>query len=105
MSVGIDDVRQLHHHAHFSVSGDHKDEPLRECVRNALERYLDQIGSHRASGLYDMVLREVEPPVLEAVMQHCRGNQTRAAQMLGISRSTLRKKLASYQIDNWSTAT
>ena len=46
-----------------------------------------------------MVLAEVEPPLLETVMEYTKGNQTRAAEVLGISRSTLRKKLALYGLD------
>jgi len=80
------------------VSGEHKNEPLRECVRLALKRYLDQMGSHSVNGMYQMVLQEVEQPMLQTVMEHCGGNQSRAAEMLGISRSTLRKKLAQYDL-------
>jgi Fis family transcriptional regulator len=51
------------------------------------------------SNLYDLVLAEVERPLLETVMRHTHGNQTHAAALLGMSRSTLRKKLAQYDID------
>ena len=46
--------------------------------------------------LYELVLAEVEQPMLDMIMQHTRGNQTRAALMLGINRGTLRKKLKQY---------
>ena len=68
-------------------------EPLRACVRTALERYFASLDGEDPGGLYEMVMREVEAPLLEAVMQHTRGNQTRAAEILGIHRATLRKKL------------
>lgn len=67
---------------------------LRECVARAVRRYLSDLGDHRASDLYRMVLVEVEGPMLDEVLRHCRGNQTRASQLLGITRATLRKKLA-----------
>jgi Fis family transcriptional regulator, factor for inversion stimulation protein len=67
---------------------------LRECVARAVRRYLSDLGDHAASDLYRMVLGEVEAPMLAEVLRHCDGNQTRAAQVLGITRATLRKKLA-----------
>ncbi len=83
----------------FSLTKNKKREPLRECVRDALGSYFKQLDGHAASDLYQLVLAEVEPPLLETVMQHAQGNQTRAAAILGISRSTLRKKLAIYHLD------
>lgn len=74
-------------------------EPLRECVRHALHHYLTSMDGHTVSGLYRMVLDEVERPLLETVLQHTNGNQSLAAQMLGISRSTLRKKLKGVAAD------
>ena len=74
-------------------------EPLRDCVREALEHYFSQMSDHDISGLYQMVISETEQPLLETVMTQTRGNQSKAAQMLGISRSTLRKKLAQYDLD------
>jgi Fis family transcriptional regulator len=83
----------------LSVAREQKDEPLRECVRNALSRYLEQMDGHGVNDMYQMVLSEVEPPMLQIVLSHCGGNQTRAAQMLGMSRSTLRKKLSEYGLN------
>lgn len=67
---------------------------LRECVARAIRRYLSDLDGHSDSNLYRLVLAEVERPMLDEVLRHCRGNQTRAAQILGITRATLRKKLA-----------
>ena len=82
----------------FQVAKTHASEPLRECVREALTSYFQQLGDHDSQGLYQMVMSEVEEPLLQTVMRHTCGNQTKAAALLGISRSTLRKKLAHYDL-------
>lgn len=71
-------------------------EPLRESVHRAVCAYLDQLDGHEPSGLYELVMNEVEQPLLAAVFHRTGGNQTRTATILGMSRSTLRKKLAQY---------
>ena len=71
-------------------------EPLRACVQSALDLYFMDLDGHQADGVYDMVVGQVEQAMLESVMQHTRSNQTRAAEVLGINRSTLRKKLKLY---------
>ena len=73
--------------------------PLRDCVRTAIDKYFSDLDGERPGGLYQLVLAEMERPLLESVMQHARGNQSHAAEYLGISRSTLRKKLKLYQLD------
>ncbi|MBU0499914.1 MAG: DNA-binding transcriptional regulator Fis [Gammaproteobacteria bacterium] len=70
------------------------DRTLRECVKLTLDHYFSQLDGHDTSGLYDLVINEVEKPLLETVLSQASGNQSRASAMLGISRSTLRKKLA-----------
>ena len=72
---------------------------LREGVQRALKNYFGQLGEQQPANLYDMVLAEVEAPLLEAMMSYTRGNQSRSAILLGISRGTLRKKLKIYNID------
>lgn len=67
---------------------------LREAVSRSVRRYLADLGDHRCDDLYRLVLSEIEGPLLDEVLTHCRGNQTKAAQLLGITRATLRKKLA-----------
>ncbi|MDT8399482.1 MAG: DNA-binding transcriptional regulator Fis [Pseudomonadales bacterium] len=69
---------------------------LRESVCIALNNYLGQVESEHISDLYQMVLAEVEAPLLEAVMRTTQKNQTRASLMLGLNRGTLRKKLKQY---------
>lgn len=73
-------------------------EPLAACVREAVDTYFDHLDGHAPAKLHALVLAEVERPLFECVMRQTRGNQTRAAEVLGISRSTLRKKLAVYDL-------
>jgi Fis family transcriptional regulator len=70
--------------------------PLREHAEAALEAYFKRLNGHRPSGLYQLVLREVEEPLFRSVMQYTEGNQLRAAEILGINRGTLRRKLEDY---------
>jgi Fis family transcriptional regulator len=74
-------------------------EPLRDAVRDSLARYFDQLDGTAPNDLYQLVLQQVEQPLFEATLRHTGGNQSKAAQLLGISRSTLRKKLAQYEIE------
>ncbi|HRX71921.1 MAG: DNA-binding transcriptional regulator Fis [Candidatus Competibacteraceae bacterium] len=73
--------------------------PLRDQVYEALRIYFHNLGDQQPSHLYDLVLQEVEPPLLEIVMERTDGNQTHAADLLGINRGTLRKKLRKYALD------
>jgi Fis family transcriptional regulator len=73
---------------------------LREAVDLFVRRYLDEMDGEMSSDFYDLVLTEVEAPLLQAVMEYTRQNQTRASMMLGLNRGTLRKKLKQYAIDN-----
>jgi Fis family transcriptional regulator len=71
---------------------------LRNSVRQSLQHYFSQLEGQLPSELYSMVLAEVEKPLIEMVLQLTNGNQSKAAIILGISRGTLRKKMAIYQI-------
>ena len=72
--------------------------PLSAQVKQAVDLYFSQLNGHDASGLYAMVIKEIEKPLLEATLEHSSYNQTKAAKVLGLSRSTLRKKLDQYGI-------
>ena len=61
-----------------------------------MENYFRHLDGQMVTDVYDMVLSEIEAPMLEVVMKHTRHNQTRAAQLLGLNRGTLRKKLKRY---------
>jgi len=71
-------------------------QPLAGHVRESLERYFDELNGQAPSGLYDLVLSEIEQPLLEVVMAETRGNISKAAAFLGLNRATLRKKLHKY---------
>jgi Fis family transcriptional regulator len=73
---------------------------LRDMVRQAVGRYLAEIDGEPSTDFYQLVLSQVEAPLLEEVMRYTRNNQTRAAQLLGLNRGTLRKKLRQYDIGN-----
>jgi len=77
-------------HAHQNPSA------LAQAVTVALETYFKELNGETASGVYDMVLSCVERPMLAVIMQQAANNQTVAAQMLGINRNTLRKKLSDH---------
>lgn len=72
------------------------DQPLGQCVENTVRRYLDVLGDSSPNDLYQLLLSQIEKPLLAVVMEHARGNRCRAAEMLGINRNTLRKKLQQY---------
>ena len=71
-------------------------QPLRRSVQEALQNYFGKLGNVLVNNLYEMVLAEIEAPLLDVVMRHTKGNQSKAANLLGISRGTLRKKLKTY---------
>ena len=70
--------------------------PLRESVAIAVNNYFAHLDGQAVTEVYDMVLQEIEPPLLEAVLKYTRNNQTRASLVLGLNRGTLRKKLKRY---------
>ena len=63
-----------------------------------MRNYFAHLDGERATEVYDMVLAEVETPLLEVVLEYTRGNQTRASEILGLNRGTLRKKLKQYDL-------
>lgn len=67
--------------------------PLRAQVDLTLRQYFQHLGEYVPNNLYKFVLSEVEPPLLQIVLEHAGGNQSRAAEILGLDRGTLRKKL------------
>ncbi|MFN4361462.1 MAG: Fis family transcriptional regulator [Hylemonella sp.] len=71
---------------------------IEECVRNSLEGYFKDLRGTEPDGMYDMLVRIIEKPLLEVVMQQAEQNQSRAALWLGLNRNTLRKKLVEHKL-------
>ncbi|HEY6722035.1 MAG TPA: helix-turn-helix domain-containing protein [Burkholderiales bacterium] len=71
---------------------------MADSVRRSLERYFKDLDGAKPRAIYDMVLKNVERPMLEIVLDRAEGNQSVAADMLGINRNTLRKKIRSLKI-------
>ena len=71
---------------------------IEECIRSSLEAYFKDLRGTEPDGMYDMMVRAVEKPLLEVVMQHAEQNQSRAAEWLGLNRNTLRKKLVEHKL-------
>lgn len=74
------------------------DASLSETVRRTLQEYLDNLGDQEASNVYRLVLDEVERPMMEIMMRYTHGNQSKAAQCMGINRATLRTKLKRHNL-------
>ena len=73
-----------------------QDQGLQDLVYNLVNRFLTDNKGKSIDNLYDLILSEIEPPLLQAVMERRRGNQLQAAKVLGLSRGTIRKKLQRY---------
>ncbi len=74
------------------------DRTLGTSVKESLQSYFAQLDGHPPANLYGMVLAEVEKPLIEMVLKMTNNNQSKAAIILGISRGTLRKKMAMYDL-------
>ena len=71
---------------------------LRESVETAMKHYFQDLDGQPTTDLYQLVINEVEGPLLEAVLDYTRSNQSKAAEMLGLNRGTLRKKLKQHDL-------
>ena len=71
---------------------------ISDAIKRSLERYFKDMDGEKPTSIYDMVLQNVEKPMIETVLGHAEGNQTLAAAMLGIDRNTLRKKMHQLRI-------
>ncbi len=69
-----------------------------ECIRSSLEQYFKDLRGAEPAGLHTLIINAVEKPLLDVVMQHAEGNQSRCADWLGINRNTLRRKLLDHKL-------
>ena len=76
-----------------------RENELASTVRKVMRQYFKDLDGEKCTGVYEMVLCAVERPMLEVVMFQAQGNQTRAAELLGLNRNTLRKKLQQHGLD------
>jgi Fis family transcriptional regulator len=75
-----------------------ENQTIRHCVESAMRNYFNTLEGHDVTNLYEMVLAEMEVPLLEVVLEQTRGNQSQAAEILGLNRGTLRKKMKAYDL-------
>ncbi|MCB1893690.1 MAG: Fis family transcriptional regulator [Rhodocyclaceae bacterium] len=71
---------------------------IADSVCRTLDRYFRDLDGETPAAIYELVMKNAERPMLEFVLRHANGNQTAAAQMLGINRNTLRRKLSEYDL-------
>lgn len=74
--------------------------PLKACVEDAMQGYFKHLEGHVTNDLYQMVLNEIEEPLFRSVLEYTKGNQSKASELLGINRGTLRKKLKMYGLND-----
>lgn len=91
-------MQRKHRYGDKSEAGVRENE-LSSTVRKVMKQYFKDLDGEKPSGIYDMVVCAVEKPMLEVVMFQAQGNQTRAAELLGLNRNTLRKKLHLHGLD------
>ena len=75
-----------------------KSDPLVDCITHSMTQYFEDLNGETPSNLHNFFISEVEKPFLKVVMEQVSGNQSKAAEMLGINRNTLRKKLKTYDL-------
>ncbi len=101
-SIAVDNTNQhsvSENNENHSFNSPEQSFTLRESVELAMKNYFSQLDNEQPVDIYDLVLAEVEAPLMEAVMTYTRGNQTRASQVLGLNRGTLRKKLKTHGLN------
>ena len=76
-----------------------RENELSATVRKLMRQYFKDLDGERPAGIYNMVIDCIEKPLLEVVLAHAQGNQTRAADILGINRNTLRKKMQDHGLE------
>ncbi len=91
--------RRTHSRSESRAEAGVRENELSSVVRKVMKQYFKDLDGEKTCGVYEMVVSCVEKPLLEVVMVQAQGNQTRAAELLGMNRNTLRKKLQQHGID------
>jgi len=86
------------HNTQNDSSNENSTSGLNTIIRSSLNQFLNDLDGENPGNIYDLVMQQVEAPLLELIMQHVDGNQSKAAECLGINRGTLRKKLKTYNL-------
>jgi Fis family transcriptional regulator len=94
-ATAVSDSENLKQHLN---TPSHEGQTLRGNVERALHNYFSRLEGADVTDVYNLVLSEVEAPLLETVMNYVKGNQTKASELLGLNRGTLRKKLKQYDL-------
>jgi len=81
-----------------NVINENQSTGLNASIRSSLSQYLNDLSGENPGNIYDLVMQQVEAPLLELILEHVDGNQSKAAEYLGINRGTLRKKLKTYKL-------
>lgn len=76
-----------------------RNQSIHQCIKNALDSYFKDMDNHEPHDLYALILSQVEQPMFKVVLKQTQHNLTRAARILGITRTTLRKKLKKYNLE------
>lgn len=88
----------LQNEQHNTNQENNQPSSLNSTIRESLSQLLSDLGDENPGNIYDLVMQQVEAPLLELILEHVEGNQSKAAECLGINRGTLRKKLKAYQL-------
>lgn len=83
---------------HLIEQDSEKISQLSRAVKHSIRRYLYELEGTQPTNMYELVLKQIEQPLFEAILEHTKGNQSKAAEFLGLNRGTLRKKLRTYDL-------
>ena len=97
--MNLDSMETLEQKENSSFEIHSQQNTLRESVEQAMKNYFSQLDSETPTDIYELVMAEVEAPLMESVMAYTQGNQTKASIVLGLNRGTLRKKLKMYGLN------
>ena len=89
----------MQHRTKSDTRSEGRENELSLTVRKVMRQYFKDLDGEKACDIYSMVVKAIEKPMLEVVMLQAQGNQTRAAELLGLNRNTLRKKLQQHGLD------